>query len=130
MDLLDTNLSDPSSFSCALFKGLGLDDDRVNSYPPNIVETEPYVVNEPYLSSCCRFIILWMSMPPVSGCVQELDLDMKFDFGPYDGDGPKMSVLLDLKLWRYLRFKKDLNPKLLRWFLLLHQFDVEIVDKG
>ena len=37
--------------------------------------------------------------------------------GPYDGDGSKMSVILDLKLWRYLRFKKDLNPKLLRRFL-------------
>ena len=55
---------------------------------------------------------------------------MKFDFGPYDVEGPKMSVLLDLKLWRFLRFKKDLNPELLRWFLLRQQFDAEIVDKG
>ena len=91
----------------------------MNSYPPNIVETEPYAVDEGYLSSCCRFITLWMSMPLVSGCVQELDLNMKFDFGPYDVNGPKMCVHLDLKLWRFLRFKKDLNPELLRLFLLL-----------
>jgi len=55
---------------------------------------------------------------------------MEFDFGLYDGDRPKMSVSLDLKLWKLLRLKKDLNLKLLRWFLLLQQFDVEIVDKG
>jgi len=130
MDLLVTNLSDPSSFSCALFEGLGLDDDSVNSYPPSIVETEPYTVHKGYLSECCRFITLWMLMPPKHGDVQELDLDMKFDFRPYDDDGPKMSVLLDPTLWSALRAQKDLNPELLRWFLLLQQFDVEIVDKG
>jgi len=58
-------------------------------------------------------------MPPVSGGVHEMDVDFEFDFGPYGGDGPKMSVLLDPTLWRTLRSKKDLNPELLRWFLLL-----------
>jgi len=57
-------------------------------------------------------------------------VDMEFDFGLYDGDRPEMSVSLDLKLWKLLRLKKDLNLELLRWFLLLQQFDVEIVDKG
>ena len=69
-------------------------------------------------------------MPPVSGGLQEVDVDMKFEFGLYDGDGPKMMVSLDPMLWKFLRFKKDLNPELLRWFLLLQQFNVEIVDKG
>ena len=55
---------------------------------------------------------------------------MKFEFGPYDGDRPNMSVNLDPKLWKLLRSKKDLNPELLRWFLLLQQFNVKIVDKG
>ena len=32
-------------------------------------------------------------MPPVSGGLQEVDVDMKFEFGPYDGDRPKMSVV-------------------------------------
>jgi len=69
-------------------------------------------------------------MPPVSGGLQEVDVDMKFEFGLYDGDGPKMMVSLDPMLWKFLTFKKDLNPELLRWFLLLQQFNVEIVDKG
>ena len=59
-----------------------------------------------------------------------MNVDMKFAFGSYDGDGPKMRVRLDPKLWELLRSKKDLNPELLRWFLLLQQFKVEIVDKG
>ena len=57
-------------------------------------------------------------------------LDMEFDFEPYGGDGHKMSVLLDPTLWRTLRSKKDLNPELLRWFLLLQQFAFEVRDKG
>jgi len=69
-------------------------------------------------------------MLPMSGGVQELELDMEFDFGPYGGDGPKMSVLLDPLLWRTLRSRKDLNPKLLRCFLLLQQFEFEVRDKG
>ena len=69
-------------------------------------------------------------MHPVSGGLQEVDVDMEFDFGPYDGDRPKMSVSLDPKLWELLRSKKDLNPELLRWFLLLQQFNMELVDKG
>jgi len=130
VDLHDTSLNDASSISCALFKGLGLDNVKEDSFPPNIVETEPNAVDEGYLSTYCRFITFWMSIPPVSGGVQEVDADMKFEFGPYDGDGPKMSVRLYLKLWKLLRFEKDLNPELLRWFPLLRQFYVEIVDKG
>jgi len=129
-DLLDTNLNNPSSISCALFEGLRLDNVKEDSFPPNIVDTEPYAVDEGYLSTYCRFITFWMSMPPVSGGLQEVDVDMAFDFGLYDGDRPKMSVSLDPKLCKLLRLKKDLNLELLRWFLLLQQFNVEIVDKG
>jgi len=69
-------------------------------------------------------------MPSVSGGLQEDVEDMKFEFGPYDGDRPKIRVSLDPMLWELLRSKKDLNLELLRWFLLLQQFNVEIVDKG
>jgi len=129
-DLSDSNLNDPSSISCALFEGLGLDNGKEDSFPPNIVETEPNAVDEGYLSACCRFITFWMSVPPASGGLQEGDADSDFDFGPYDGDGPKMRVSLDPMLLKLIRFKKDLNPELLRWFVLLQQFNVEIVDKG
>jgi len=45
VDLPDLTLNDPSSFSCPLFEGLGLDDGEVDSFPPSIVETEPYIVD-------------------------------------------------------------------------------------
>jgi len=130
MDVHDMTLHDPSSFTCTLFEGSGLDNVKVDSFPPNSVETKPYAVDEGYLSTCCRFVTLWMSKLRISGGVPELDLDVKLDFGPYDGDGPRMRVLLDPSLWRTFMFKKDLNPELLRWFLLLHQFDFEVRDKG
>jgi len=129
MDLPDMILNDPSSFSCPLFEGLGFDDVKVDSFLPNIVEIKPYAVDEGYLSICCRFVTLWMPMPPVSGGGREMDANFKFDFGPY-GDGTKMSVFLDPTLWRTLRSKKDLNPELLRRFLLLQQFAFEVRDKG
>jgi len=69
-------------------------------------------------------------MPPMSGGVHDLDGDVEFDFGPYDSDGPRMTVLLDPSLWRTLMLKKDLNPETLRWFLLLHPFVFEVIDKG
>ena len=71
-----------------------------------------------------------MSMPPTSGSVPELDVDFGLEFGPFDGDVLRMIVLLDPSLWRTLMSKKDLNPKTLRWFLLIHQFDFEVRDKG
>ena len=92
MDLPHMILNDPFSFSSPLFEGLGLDDVKVDCFPPSIVETKPYAIDGGYLSSCCRFITLWMSMPPLAGGVQKLKLDMEFDFGP------KMSVLLDPSL--------------------------------
>ena len=43
-DLLDTNLIDPFSISCAFFEGLRLHNVKEDSFPPNIVQTEPYAV--------------------------------------------------------------------------------------
>jgi len=130
VDLPNMILNDHSNFSCPLFEGLGFDDVKVDSFPPDIVEIKRYAVDDGYLSTCCRFVTLWMSMPLVTRGVHEMDADFEFDFGPHDGDGPKMSVLLDPSLWRFLRIKKDLNPELLRWFLLLQQFEFEVRDKG
>jgi len=68
-------------------------------------------------------------MPPMRGGAHELDGDVEFGFGPFDSDGPRMTVLLDPSLWRTLMLKKDLNPETLRWFLLLRQFNFEVQDK-
>ena len=51
--------------------------------------------------------------------VQEVDPNFEFEFGSFDDDGPKIRVLLDPILWKLIRSKKDINPELLRWFLLL-----------
>ena len=126
----DKNLNDPSSFSCVSFEGLGLDNDQEDLIPPTIVETKPYAVDEGYLNECCRFMTLWMSVPPMSGGLEEVDVEMEIDFGLFADDGPKVKVTLDPKLWAMLRMKKDLTPELLRWFLQLTQFNLEIDDKG
>jgi len=128
--LYDTNLNYPSSFSCVSFEGLGLDNDKEDSIPPTIIETEPYAVDERYLNECCRFMTSWMSLPPMSGGLEKVDIDIEFDFGSFEGDGPKMRVAPDPKLWAVLWTKKDLTPELLRWFLQLTQFNLEIDDKG
>ena len=71
-----------------------------------------------------------MSMPPMSGGLEEVDLDMEFGFGPFASDGRKIRVSLDPRLWRLLGLKKDLTSGLLRWFLMMNQFDLEVRDKG
>jgi len=98
VSMIEMSQNDPSSFDCTLFKGSGLDNVKVDSFPPSIVETKSCAVDEGYVSACCRFFTLWMSMPPMGGGVNELDLDVEFDFGPYDGDGPKMIVFQDPSL--------------------------------
>jgi len=130
VSMLDMTLKGPSSFDCTLFEGSRLDGITVDSFPPSITEDKPYVVDEGYVSDCCRFISFMMSMPPMRGGVHGLDLNFELEFGPFDEDGPRMIVLLDPSLWRTLMFKKDLNPKILRWILFLHQFDFEVRDKG
>ena len=95
MDVLDVTLNEPFSFYCTLFEGSGFDNVKVDSFPPSIVKTKPYAIDEGYLSACCRFVTLWMSMPPMSGGVHEMDVDVEFGFGLVDNDGPRMTVFLD-----------------------------------
>ena len=43
--------------------------------------------------------------------------------------GSKVLVYSDHAALRYLLSKKDTKPRLIRWILLLQQFDIEILDK-
>lgn len=43
--------------------------------------------------------------------------------------GSKIIVYMDHAAIRYLLCKKDAKPKLIRWILLLQEFDIEIRDK-
>jgi len=86
LSMLNMTLNDPSNFDCALCDGVTAD-----SFPPSIIEDKSYVVDEGYVSDCYKFITLMMSIPPMSGGMHQLDLDFKLKFGPFDGDGPRMS---------------------------------------
>ena len=43
--------------------------------------------------------------------------------------GAKVIVYMDHAVLKYLRTKKDAKPRLIRWILLLQEFDLEIRDK-
>ena len=43
--------------------------------------------------------------------------------------GDKVIVFIDHSAIKYLMTKKDVKPRLIRWVLLLQEFDVEIKDK-
>jgi len=88
---------------------------------PRIVEDEPYAVDEGYLSNCCRFMTLLMFMPPMSGGKHDLDMELRIEFRCrlFAGANPRMIVFMGSAPWKYLMLKKDLNPEMLRWFLLL-----------
>ena len=43
--------------------------------------------------------------------------------------GSKTTIFIDHSALRYLMMKKDAKARLIRWILLLHEFDLEIRDK-
>jgi hypothetical protein len=43
--------------------------------------------------------------------------------------GAKVIVYIDLAALNYLLTKKDAKPRLIRWILLLQEFDLEMSDK-
>ncbi|KAK8544920.1 hypothetical protein V6N13_123228 [Hibiscus sabdariffa] len=43
--------------------------------------------------------------------------------------GAKVTVYIDHSAIKYLLLKKDAKPRLVRWILLLQEFDVEIIDR-
>jgi hypothetical protein len=43
--------------------------------------------------------------------------------------GAKVIVYIDHAVLKYLLTKKDAKPRLIRWILLLQEFDLEIKDK-
>jgi len=69
----------------------------VHSLPPNIVENEPHAIDEGYLSNLCRFVTLMMSMPPMDGigCDVDVEFDVVFEGGSFDGAHPKVIVFID-----------------------------------
>jgi len=89
--LLLESPNDPPIVDCDLFKGQGLDSMNVEPLPLSIVRDKPYAIDEGYLSYCYKFMILMLSMPPLSGVERNLDMDCA--------------------LWNILMLKKDLKSQ-------------------
>ncbi|KAK1666039.1 hypothetical protein QYE76_054198 [Lolium multiflorum] len=62
------------------------------------------------------------------GAVLGQRVDKKLNFRPYIVDS-KVTVHTDHAAIRYLMQKKDAKPRLIRWVLLLQEFDLHIVDR-
>nr|XP_027103181.1 uncharacterized protein LOC113724481 [Coffea arabica] len=79
-----------------------------------------------------------LTSPPV---IQLLDWSLPFEIMYDAGDyavgtvlgqriGAKITVFSDYIVLRYLMTKKDAKPRLIRWILLLQEFNLEIKDKS
>ena len=65
----------------------------------------------------------------VVDCDMDVDIEIAFEGGKSDGAHPRISLFMN-PLMLFFMWKKDLNPKSLRWYLLLQQFDFEVHNKG
>jgi len=107
VNLLNVSTNDPPNFDYALFEGQGLDSVKLRPLPPGIINHEPYIVDKGYLSDCCRFVILMLSMPPLNGVENEFDyFDMEIEFnycesGLSNGASPTIIVFMDLAIWKF-----------------------------
>ncbi|KAK1694558.1 hypothetical protein QYE76_011255 [Lolium multiflorum] len=63
-----------------------------------------------------------------AGAVLGQRVDKKLNFRPYIVDS-KVTIHIDHAAIRYLMEKKDAKPRLIRWVLLLQEFDLHIVDR-
>ena len=123
----------PFVFECVTSEGLDLDYARVEfnaPMPPSVTRGEPYATNEVSMSNYCRFAQVGAVSVSVNDIKCDFDLGVEFDSGPYDGAHYKFVLSTDHASWRHLILKMDLYPELLRWYLLVQQFDFEARDKG
>jgi len=70
-----------------------------------------------------------MSLPPLDGIEYDFDLGVEFGSNPFDGAHYKIILYIDNVIYPYLMMKKDLYPNILRWYLLLQQFNFLVHDK-
>ena len=99
--------------------------------PPSKPEVEAPVSNDSLLSEYCRFTQVVHSMSQLEG------FDVNFDVGAeqvHDRsfDGPRVQFVLYAHgaLWHHVMKTKDVQLKLLRWYLQLQKFDFVVHDKG
>ena len=71
---------------------------KAKTLPHSIIKDELYAVDRGYLSYCCRFVTLILSMPPLNGVKNEFDMEVEFDFcegGPSNGARPIIIVFIN-----------------------------------
>ena len=87
------------------FEGHELDHinvDLVENFPSSIVKDESCAFDKGYLSDCCMFVQVLLSLPPFNDSKIALDLEVKngyYDGGPFDGVYNKLIVYANHTTW-------------------------------
>jgi len=98
--------------------------------PPSMIEDETNVTNEVSMSDYCKFAQIVQSMPQIGDIEHDFDLGVELRSGSSDGAQYKFILYMDRVKWSRLMAKNDLHPELLRWYLLVNDFDFDVCDKG
>ena len=69
-------------------------------------------------------------MPQIDDIEHDFDLGVELGSDSSDGAHYKFILYTDHVKWSYLMAKKDLHPELLRWHLLVNNFDFKVYNKG
>ena len=92
--------------------------------PPNTFEVKVPIPNESSMSNYYRFTQAVFSMLSLEGCDRDFDLGVeKVDSDPPDRARVRFVLYADTALCHHVMKTKDLQPKLLRWYLRLKKFD-------
>ena len=76
------------------------------------------------MSDYCKFAQVVLSLPHMERVDVDFDLGIEQDdSGRSDGPRTRLVLQTDNMLWRQLMMMKDLQPKLLGWFLCLKEFN-------
>ena len=98
--------------------------------PPSVPNDEPYATNEVSMSDYCKFEQVLQLMPYVDNIKCDCNLGIELGSAPSDKAHYKFVLCMDRTSWRPLIVKKDLHPELLRWHLLVEEFNFEVHHEG
>ena len=124
---------DPFVFECVTSEGLIVNYARVKFNAPtphSVIKAKPYATDGVSMSDYYRFTQVVLFMPSAQDI--ECDFDLRVKLGSSSSDRAHCKFILDTDNANlsHLMVKKDLHPKLLRWYLLVQNFDFKVRDKG
>jgi len=82
------------------------------------------------MSDYQRFSRVEQSLHQIDDIEYDLDLGVELGCGPSDGAPYKFILYTDHVKWSHMMVEKDLHPELLRWYLIVNNFDFEVCDEG